>query len=553
MLKQLSVKNYILIDELDIRLEKGLGIITGETGAGKSILLGALGLMLGQRADVGELLDKKRKCIIEGVFDVKAYHIKTFFEDKELDYADECTIRREINPEGKSRAFVNDTPVNLTTLKELSSRLVDIHSQHESLLLGNRSFQLNVLDAYAGNQDLLKTYKSNFTSWKQSEKAYLALLDEEAKSKSDFDYLNFQFNEISTLKLKEGEQVSLESEQQKLEHGEEIVEQLNRSVMMIRDGDENVVAQLSLVHQLLQGIKKFDNQFANQSDRLQSVLIELKDIHAELEDAIGKHQLDQKRLEEVNERLSFIYNLQKKHRLNTVEELLQFEEELSQKLQRISSFEDEILRLKKEVDVKKSQLLKSGNALTAYRKKAIPALEKEVTQQLSELAMPHAMLRIALIEENENNFTADGMEKIQFLFSANKGGDFKELAKVASGGEMSRLMLCIKSIMARLTAMPTVIFDEIDTGISGETAARVGTILKQMAKDHQVLAITHLPQIASKGNTHFLVYKEVKKSTTRSQLRILNEQERLNEIARMLSGEVLTDAALDNARVLLSQ
>jgi DNA repair protein RecN (Recombination protein N) len=553
MLKQLSVKNYILIDELDIRLEKGLGIITGETGAGKSILLGALGLMLGQRADVGELLDKKKKCIIEGVFDVQAYQMKTFFEEKELDYADECTIRREINPEGKSRAFVNDTPVNLTTLKELSSRLVDIHSQHESLLLGNRSFQLNVLDAYAGNQDLLKAYKSNFTTWKQSEKAYLALLDEEAKSKSDFDYLNFQYNEISALKLKDGEQVSLESEQQKLEHGEEIVEQLNRSVMLIRDGDENVVAQLSLVHQLLQGIKKFDDQFETQSDRIQSVLIELKDIHAELEDAIGKLQLDPKRLEEVNERLSFIYNLQKKHRLQSIEELLQFEEELSQKLQRISSFEDEILRLKKEVDEKKSQLLKSGNVLTASRKKAIPALEKEVTQQLSELAMPHAMLRIALIEENENTFTADGMEKIQFLFSANKGGDFKELAKVASGGEMSRLMLCIKSIMARLTAMPTVIFDEIDTGISGETAARVGAILKQMAKDHQVLAITHLPQIASKGNTHFLVYKEVKKSSTRSQLRILNDVERLNEIARMLSGEVLTDAALDNARVLLSQ
>ncbi len=553
MLKQLSVKNYILIDELDIRLEKGLGIITGETGAGKSIILGALGLMLGQRADVGELLDKKKKCIIEGVFDVRAYHMNTFFEDKELDYADECTIRREINPEGKSRAFVNDTPVNLSTLKELSSRLVDIHSQHESLLLGNRSFQLNVLDAYAGNQDLLKSYKLNFSSWKQAEKAYLTLLDEEAKSKSDFDYLNFQFNEISALKLKEGEQVSLESEQQKLEHGEEIVEQLNRSVMLIRDGDENVVAQLSLVHQLLQGIKKFDDQFETQSDRLQTVLIELKDIHAELEDAIGKLQLDPKRLEEVNERLSFIYNLQKKHRLNTIEELLHFENELSQKLQRISSFEDEILRLKKEVEDKKSQLLKSGNALTTSRKKAIPALEKEVTQQLSELAMPHAVLRIALIEENENIFSADGMEKIQFLFSANKGGDFKELAKVASGGEMSRLMLCIKSIMARLTAMPTVIFDEIDTGISGETAARVGAILKQMAKDHQVLAITHLPQIASKGKTHFLVYKEVKKSTTRSQLRILNEEERLNEIARMLSGEVLTDAALDNARVLLSQ
>ena len=341
--------------------------------------------------------------------------METFFEEKELDYADECTIRREINPEGKSRAFVNDTPVNLTTLKELSSRLVDIHSQHESLLLGNRSFQLNVLDAYAGNQDLLKSYKLNFTSWKQAEKAYLTLLNVEAKSKSDFDYLNFQFNEISALKLKEGEQVSLESEQQKLEHGEEIVEQLNRSVMLIRDGDENVVAQLSLVHQLLHGIKKFDDQFETQSNRLQSVLIELKDIHAELEDAIGKLQLDPKRLEQVNERLSFIYNLQKKHRLQTIEELLQFEDELSQKLQRISSFEDEILRLKKEVDDKKSKLLKSGNALTTSRKKAIPALEKEVTQQLSELAMPHAVIRIALIEENENIFTTDGMEKIQFL------------------------------------------------------------------------------------------------------------------------------------------
>jgi DNA repair protein RecN (Recombination protein N) len=553
MLKQLSVKNYILIDELDIRLDKGLGIITGETGAGKSIILGALGLMLGQRADVGELLDKKKKCIIEGVFDVRAYQMNAFFEEKELDYSEECTIRREINPEGKSRAFVNDTPVNLTTLKELSSRLVDVHSQHESLLLGNRSFQLNVLDAYAGNTDLLKAYKSSYTSWKQAEKQYVGLLEEEAKSKSDFDYLNFQYSEISALKLKAGEQAALETEQQKLEHGEEIVEQLNRSVIIIRDGDENVVAQLSVVHQLLNGLKKYDEQFALQSDRLQSVLIELKDIHSELEDAIEKLQLDPKRLEEINERLSFIYNLQKKHRLNTIEELLQFEEELSQKLQRINSFEDEINRLKKELDDKKSKLVKSGIALTLARKKAIPALEKEVTTQLSELAMPHAMLRIALIEESVDAFSVDGMEKIQFLFSANKGGDFKELAKVASGGEMSRLMLCIKSIMARLTAMPTVIFDEIDTGISGETAARVGAILKQMAKDHQVLAITHLPQIASKGNTHFLVYKEVKKSTTRSQLRILNEEERLNEIARMLSGEVLTDAALDNARVLLSQ
>lgn len=553
MLKQLSVKNFILIDELDIRLDKGLGIITGETGAGKSILLGALGLMLGQRADVGELLDKKKKCIVEGVFDVRSYQLRAFFEEKELDFSDDCTIRREINPEGKSRAFVNDTPVNLATLKELSSRLVDIHSQHESLLLGNKGFQLNVLDAYAGNQELLKAYKSSYSSWKNAEKAYRELQEEEAKSKSDFDYLTFQYNEISSLHLKEGEQISLESEQQKLEHGEEIVVQLNHAVLVLRDGDVNVVAQLNSIVQLLNGLKKYDDQFARQGERVQSVLIELKDIHSELEQAIEKLQLDPKRLEEVNDRLSLIYNLQKKHRLSSIEELIKWEQELSQKLQRIGSFEEEMIRMKKELDERMSVLLKAGNALSASRKKAIPSLEKEVTTQLSELAMPYAILRIGLIEENDHSFAPDGMEKIQFLFSANKGGDFKELAKVASGGEMSRLMLCIKSIMARLTAMPTIIFDEIDTGISGETAARVGAILKQMAVDHQVLAITHLPQIASKGNTHFLVYKEVKKSFTRSLLRKLNEEERLNEIARMLSGEVLTEAALDNARVLLSQ
>ena len=553
MLQQLSVKNFILIDELDIRLEKGLGIITGETGAGKSILLGALGLMLGQRADVGELLDKKKKCIIEGVFDIRSYKMNEFFKERELDYEELCTIRREINPEGKSRAFVNDTPVNLSTLKELSSRLVDIHSQHESLLLGNRSFQLNVLDAYAGNQELIKSYKSNFSIWKNAEKELQLLLQEDAKSKSDLDYLNFQYNEISALKLKSGEQTQLESEQQKLEHGEDILEQLNHSLQLLRDGDENVIAQLSSIHQMISGLKKYDESYTQQSDRIHSVLIELKDLYSELEDANGNLQPDPKKLEQINERLSQIYHLQKKHNLNSVEELLSFEEELSQKLERISSFDDQIIRLKKELETKKSGLIKSGNSLTVSRKKAIPALEKEVTLQLTELAMPHAVLRIALLEEAEGVFSNDGMEKIQFLFSANKGGDFKELAKVASGGEMSRLMLCIKSIMARMTAMPTVIFDEIDTGISGETAARVGAILKQMAKGHQVLAITHLPQIASKGNSHFLVYKEVKKSSTRSMLKMLNEDERLNEIARMLSGEVLTEAALDNARVLLSQ
>lgn len=553
MLKKLTVTNFILIDQLDIQLNKGLSIVTGETGAGKSILLGALGLLSGQRADSSLLQNKEKKCIIEGVFEVGTYYLQSFFTDNELDYYDETTIRREVNPEGKSRAFINDTPVSLTLLKELSSRLLDIHSQHETLLLSNSQFQLNVLDAYAANQELLRDYKAQFKIVKELRKNLSDLKEAEKQSKADLDYFNFQLEELTAVNLLGGEQELLEQEQERLEHAEEILMHLERSALLLRGSDENVVSQLSNVLQSLQSIKSFDNNYLLQADRLQSVIVELKDIHAEIESATVHLSVDPKRLEFIGERLSAIYNLQKKHHVNTVDELIHLRDGFRRKVAAIESLEDQILIAATRLNESTMLLTTYGEALSASRNAAIPGIEKEIMKQLSELAMPHAVFKIHLVKDKEDGFLQDGMERIQFLFSANKGVDFKELAKVASGGEMSRLMLCIKALLARLSAMPTVIFDEIDTGISGETAARVGSILKQMANKHQVLAITHLPQLASKGDEHFLVYKEVKKGLTRSHLKRLNEQERVNEIARMLSGEALSAAALENARDLLSQ
>lgn len=553
MLKRLQVKNYILIDELDISLREGLSVITGETGAGKSIILGALGLMLGQRADAGLLLNKDKKCIIEGTFDISAYDLLSFFREHELDFEKEAIIRREINSDGKSRAFVNDTPVTVATLKELASRLVDIHSQHETLLLSNSRFQLNVVDAYAGNAVQLQAYRTLFKAHKSLQQELEALTEAESKSRSDLDYFRFQFNELSALGLKEGEQEAMEQEQERLEHAEEIGAQLGKATGAIYGADDNLVNQLQALQQLIGGLKKYDDLYATQANRIQSLIIELKDVYEELNTAADQLQVDPNRLEQINDRLSVIYNLQKKHRLSSVAELIALQDDLDAKIQTIGSLEDRIAEKTKQLDDCRKELLMAGEALTFTRRDAIPGIEKAITRQLASLAMPQAVLRIALLEEKEDQWTVDGLEKVQFLFSANKGMDYKELSKVASGGELSRLMLCVKALMAGLTAMPTIIFDEIDTGISGETAAKVGTIMKEMARQHQVIAITHLPQMASKGHTHFLVYKETRKGTTRSFLRTLTEEERVQEIARMLSGEELTAAAMENARELLAQ
>lgn len=550
MLTRLSVSNYILIQDLRISFTGGFTIITGETGAGKSILLGALGLLSGARADSQALLDKQRKCIIEGKFSVSEYGLQEFFQEHELDYENECIMRREINAEGKSRAFVNDTPVNLNVLKQLGAKLIDIHSQHETLLLADSRFQMNLVDGMAGNSDLLAQWRRHYQDFKSKEQEIIRLREEETRSRSESDYLTFQLDEIRQLKLSKGEQAVLEAEQQKLENATEITASMSNAVQALRDADENVLSRLSSISQSISSLSKLDPRYQQWTERLQSIRIELKDIADEIGDSAGEVQPDPERLEKVNERLSTIYQLQKKHNLNGPDELLQFADKLAERLGHFESLEEQIATAEKEKDKLSNALLKTGTVLTESRNKVITRIEKEVVALLRDLSMPHAVLKINLTSLAQAG--PDGMEKVQFLFSANKGGDYKELSKVASGGEMSRLMLAIKALMARHSAMPTLLFDEIDSGISGEAAAKAARILKEMARNHQIMAITHLPQIASKGDQHLFVYKDVQRGSTYSHIRQLSDDERIQEIARMLSGEQLSAAALENARELLN-
>jgi len=551
MLKRLSVRNYILIDHLEIDLSKGLGIITGETGAGKSIILGALGLIQGLRSDAAQLLDKEKKCVIEAMFDVGAYGMEDFFQSHELDYELDTIIRREISPEGKSRAFVNDTPVNLSLLKEISSRLIDIHSQHETLALSSNLFQLRVVDTYAKNKSLLKAYKSGLQHFRKCIANLEELEAAEARSRSESDFLRFQWNELDNLQPVKGEQEQLEQELQRLENAGEIRQLLEQAGQLAAGGDDNLLSKLQQLRQLLLALKKFDDSVGVLADRVNTMIVELKDIDSELQRTGGDMEVDPGRMEFINERLDALYSLQKKHRVQTEEDLLALKDEIGEKLNRIDSLSDKIVQARADLETSSFELQESATRLRKSRQAVLSPIEKEINALLKVVALPNAVFKITLTESEAGEYGSDGTEKISFLFSANKGSDARDIGKVASGGELSRLMLCIKAMMARLAAMPTIIFDEIDTGISGETAARVGSILQQMAASHQVIAITHLPQIAAKGTAHFMVYKEMKKGNTRTYLKELNGQERVREIARMLSGEELTDAALNNARDLL--
>lgn len=551
MLKRLSVRNYILIDHLEIDLSRGLGIITGETGAGKSIILGALGLIQGLRSDTAQLLDKEKKCVIEALFDVAAYGLEDFFQSHELDYDTDTIIRREISPEGKSRAFVNDTPVNLSLLKEISSRLIDIHSQHETLSLSSNLFQLRVVDAYAKNKTLLKAYKSGLQHFRKCVNTLEELEAAEARSRAESDFLRFQWDELNNLQPVKGEQEQLELELQRLENAGEIRQLLEQAGQLAAGGDDNLLSKLQQFRQLLLSLKKFDASTGTLSDRVNSMIVELKDIESELQQAGGDMDVDPGRMEFINERLDALYSLQKKHRVQTEEELLALRDEIGEKLNSIDSLSDKIIEARAGLETSRVELQGAAARLRKSRQDVVLSIEKEIGAQLKAVALPNAVFKITLTENEDGEYGSEGTEKISFLFSANKGSDARDIGKVASGGELSRLMLCIKAMMARLAAMPTIIFDEIDTGISGETAAKVGSILQQMAASHQVIAITHLPQIAAKGTAHFLVYKETKKGYTRTHLRELTDQERVKEIARMLSGEEMTDAALNNARELL--
>ncbi len=552
MLHRLTVNNYVLIDELDIDFNKGLTIVTGETGAGKSILLGALALILGERADSGVLLNKQKKCIIEGVFDITNYNLKPFFEYNELDYNNETFLRREISAEGKSRAFINDTPVNLSQLKQLGASLVDIHSQHETLTLSNSTFQLGVVDAFAKHENVLINYHTLYIQFTKLKKELDELREKEKQSKLDLDYLKFQFDELEEAKLETHEQQKLETELSLLTHAEEIQINLANASAALTESESNLVDQLASVLNIISSLTKFDAQFELLSQRLKSSVVELKDVAHEIALAQQKSEANPQRLEIINERLNIIYRLQQKHHLNSVEDLISLQNDIAKKLEGIDSLEDKILKLEKELNEIKSQLSKTAETISSNRTKAIPKIENAIKESLTNLAMPNAVLKVQQDIADKESFNANGFDKISFLFSANKGVTYKELNKVASGGELSRLMLSIKSLIAQLTALPTIVFDEIDTGISGETASKMGVMMHKISEQHQVIAITHLPQIASKGDLHYVVYKEESGKTVRTGINKLNKQERIKEIARMLSGEKLTEAAMENAKELLS-
>jgi DNA repair protein RecN (Recombination protein N) len=549
MLKHLSVQNYALIDKLEVELTDGLTIITGETGAGKSILLGALGLIAGSRADTQSLQDKTKKCIIEAAFSIKEYNLKDFFKDNELDYEAISTIRREINPEGKSRAFINDTPVTLNQLKELGERLIDIHSQHQTLSLNGADFQLSVVDAFAKHEDILTEYKSEFKNYKSLEKQLNELIERESQAKKDLDYFQFQFNELEDTNLKVGEQVEMEQELETLNNAEDIKLNLSKAAFSLAGGEQNLLSSFNEIKAILNSLSKFKPEIAELNIRINSAYIELKDISNELESLEQEIVYDPKRIELLNEKLDAIYRLQQKHQVKTIDELIAIKEDLSNKLLDFSSLETEILKTKAALELSTKTLTSKSKTLSDNRKKVIPKIEKEIASLLASLSMPNAQLKInqAALEQ----FGTTGIDKISFLFSANKGSDFKELNKVASGGELSRLMLSIKSLIAQLTALPTIIFDEIDTGVSGDVADKVGSIMNTMSDKMQVITITHLPQIASKGASHLFVYKEDKNNKTYSNIKKLNSEERIQEIAKMLSTGSPTAAAISNAKELL--
>ena len=549
MLQKLSIRNYALIDTLEIDFNKGLNIITGETGAGKSIILGALSLILGQRAESKYFFNQDKKCVIEGSFLLANEQLKPLFESNDLDFHTDTLLRREISADGKSRAFVNDTPVNLGTLKLIGENLIAIHSQHATQEISNADFQLLILDALANHQPLLKNYKQDYKQLKQLEQNLATLKKQTDEAKNKQDYEQFLFNELELAALKEGEQEELEQELEKLTHAESIKRSLLASTNLISESETaaiNLVKEASLQ---LNSVEKFDAAIAELNERLKSVLIELKDVASEISSVEESTEHNAQRLEAIQERLDLFYSLQQKHRVGSNTELLVIQNQLSDNLNAILNSDEQLEKLQKEIDVLNAQLFKQAKELNNNRKKAITVAEKEVGASLKKMSMPNASLSFNLATQPQLN--DNGINAVQLLFTANAGQQAAPVGKVASGGELSRLMLGVKALLAKHTALPTLIFDEIDTGISGETALRVGEVIDGLAADMQIMAITHLPQIAAKGNSHYFVYKNEKADKTTTGIRKLSADERVGAIAEMLSGKNPGASALQNAKELL--
>lgn len=554
MLQHLHIQNYALIDQLDIDFGQGFSVITGETGAGKSIILGAIGLLLGQRADTKSIKAGATKCIIEAHFDLSAYNMKEYFEENELEYdEDECILRRELSASGKSRSFINDVPAQLCQMKELGEQLIDVHSQHQNLLLGKESFQLSIVDIMASDTKELDSYKATYNRWKDLSVKLKQLIEEAEKNRTDQDYISFQLEQLEALNLREGEQEELETEAERLTHAEEIKNNLYAAEQYLNPNEgTGVLSALKDAGRHLRDIARVFPIADELQERIESCLIELKDIHNEIESAQDDVEFNPARLDQVNDRLNAIYTLEQKHHVQTEEELITLTQDLREKLDAITSYDERIEELTSEKQQVYNLLVTQAKELSQLRKEAGIRIEKSLTEQLIPLGMPNVQFHIEFIPRQEPDAT--GMDNINFLFSANKNGQLQNIAHVASGGEIARVMLSLKALITGAVKLPTIIFDEIDTGVSGKIAERMAFIMKEMGQsDRQVISITHLPQIAAVGATHYRVYKEDTDEGTTSHLIRLSEEERITEIAHMLSGENLTDAAIKNARELLKK
>lgn len=550
MLRSLYIQNYALIEKLDISFETGFSVITGETGAGKSIILGAIGLLLGQRADVKAIRRGASKCIIEARFDIAAYGMRPFFEENELEYDEECILRREVQASGKSRAFINDTPASLAQMKELGEQLIDVHSQHQNLLLNKEGFQLNVLDILAHNDAALEKYHLRYGEWKQTERELAELMSLAEKSRSDEDYIRFQLEQLEEAHLVEGEQEELEQEAETLSHAEEIKAGLYRVEQSFASDEGGLLSYLKDSLNTLNSLQRVYQPAKELTERMESAYIELKDISHEVSSQSDSVEFNPVRLEEVNERLNLIYSLQQKHRAQTLDELIALTDEYRSKLSDITSYDERIAELTVRKEEQYKQVKQQAELLTKARTKAAREVEKQLAARLIPLGMPNVRFQIEMGLKKEPGL--QGEDTVNFLFSANKNGTLQNISSVASGGEIARVMLSIKALIAGAVKLPTIVFDEIDTGVSGEIADRMADMMQEMGdRNRQVISITHLPQIAARGRAHYKVYKEDSDTETNSHIRRLTDEERVEEIAHMLSGATLTEAALSNAKSLL--
>jgi DNA repair protein RecN (Recombination protein N) len=549
MLVRLSVNNYALIKDLDIGIENGLTIITGETGAGKSILLGALSLILGSRADTTILLDKSIKCVVEGTFRIEGYDLNDFFSANELDFDHLTILRREINPAGKSRAFINDTPVTINLLKELGDRLIDIHSQHQTLMLNDNSFQLNVIDSFAGNSSLRNDYRTVYDNYRKIKKEYNELKEMADKNKADLEYYRFQLSQLQEARLITGEQEELEKEQEILVHATEIKLALETASSLLSSEDRSVLNLLKELKISLGKIRTFLPEADSFYQRSDSTFIEINDLSADIEKLSAGIEADPDRLIKVNNRLDLIYSLIQKHRVKDVNELIIKYEELKNLVKNIVSSDERLEELEKKLEKEHTTLAHLADSISAKRSSIIPDVESKIGELLRQLGMPNGKFRIEM--RRATDYVITGIDNADFLFSANKQVPPENIAKVASGGELSRVMLSLKSLLTKNNNLPTIIFDEIDSGVSGEVADKVGQILAEMGRYMQVINITHLPQVASRGKKHYHVYKDDDGDSTITRIKLLSHEERILEVARLLSGSEVTETAMKNARELL--